>query len=153
MKKLFVFDLDFTIWDAGGTWCDCTYPPYRKQGDVILDVDQREIKLYPDVKRILEHLADSDKMMTAASRTTAPHIAGQLLQMFAIDHYFQMPQIYPDSKLVHFAKLREAFGVDYSEMVFFDDEYRNIREVSQLGVACEYLEEYGVTWDVVSPWV
>ena len=25
---LLVFDLDFTLWDAGGTWCDQTKPPF-----------------------------------------------------------------------------------------------------------------------------
>ena len=34
---LLVFDLNFTLWNAGGTRCDHTTPPYRKRIDHILD--------------------------------------------------------------------------------------------------------------------
>ena len=27
---LLVLDLDFMLWDAGGTWCDQTIPPFKK---------------------------------------------------------------------------------------------------------------------------
>lgn len=151
--KLFVFDLDFTVWDAGGTWCDCTYPPYTKNSNCILDVDGREIKLYPDVLKILMHLKERNKPVSVASRTSSPEIANQLLKMFEIDAYFKHPQIFPGSKLSHFKNLRERFGISYSDMVFFDDEYRNIREISALGVHCEYLEEGGLKWDLVSPYI
>lgn len=35
--KLIVFDLDFTLWNAGGTWCDHTFPPYRKENNRVID--------------------------------------------------------------------------------------------------------------------
>ena len=86
--KLFVFDLDFTLWDAGGTWCDCTYPPYKKFGDHLLDVDGRLIKMYPDVKEILVHLKNCKKNISIASRTGAPEIATQLIELFKIYDFF-----------------------------------------------------------------
>ncbi len=151
--KLFVFDLDFTIWDAGGTWCDCTYPPYKMNGNHIQDIDGRLIKMYPDVPEILMHLENENKHVSAASRTNAPEIANELLTMFGIHNYFMHPQIYPGSKVMHFERLHKNFGIPYKEMVFFDDEYRNIREVSQLGVSCEYLEYGGLHWEVVTPYL
>lgn len=42
-------------------------------------------------------------------------------------------EIYPGSKLRHFASLAEKTGISCHEMVFFDDEQRN-REVTKLGV-------------------
>lgn len=30
--RLAVFDLDFTVWDAGGVWSDCLLPPFRVKG-------------------------------------------------------------------------------------------------------------------------
>ncbi|KAL9095743.1 MAG: hypothetical protein Q9165_002175 [Trypethelium subeluteriae] len=42
-------------------------------------------------------------------------------------------EIYPGSKMTHFARLHAATGIAYAEMLFFDDESRN-REVEKLGV-------------------
>ena len=50
----------------------------------------------------------------------------------AID-FFDNLEIYPGSKLKHFEKLRRATGIEYKDMLFFDDERRN-REVEKLGV-------------------
>lgn len=47
--------------------------------------------------------------------------------------FFSYMEIYPGSKKKHFAKLREATGVEFGDMLFFDDEKRN-REVEDLGV-------------------
>ena len=41
----------------------------------------------------------------------------------------------------HFQALREQSGTDFSEMLFFDDEMRNIRECSALGVECVFVEQ------------
>ena len=35
--ELVVFDLDFTLWDCGGTWCDCLSPPFMVRDQRILD--------------------------------------------------------------------------------------------------------------------
>ncbi len=86
MSKLVVFDLDFTLWDAGGTWCDCTNPPYKRVNGYVEDAYGRKIKLYPDVKTILNELHDKDVKMALASRTEAPSWARQLLSLFEIDH-------------------------------------------------------------------
>lgn len=147
-KTLFVFDLDFTLWDAAGTWCDCTVPPYEKVNSHVIDGDGGQIILYDDVDSILNELKQAGKMIASASRTTAPEIAKQLLELFDIRHFFALEEIYPDCKLTHLNRIKELSGVAFSEMVFFDDEYRNIRDVASLGVACEYVQE-GVAWEHV----
>ena len=89
--------------------------------------------------------------MALASRTSAPKIAQQLLDHFEIARYFEHQEIYPGDKTVHFAKLQEATGIPYSEMIFFDDEQRNIEDVASLGVQV-HLVTHGITrkllWDV-----
>ncbi|KAG7085449.1 hypothetical protein E1B28_003010 [Marasmius oreades] len=84
--------------------------------------------------------------MAVASRTSAPTLARQALQLLlvpplsksdekaqkAID-FFDHLEIYPGSKLTHFRRLHEKTGIPYSEMVFYDDEHRN-KETEQLGV-------------------
>jgi len=145
--KIFVFDLDFTLWDAGGGWCDTTLPPYKWEDGKLLDSSGDWIRLYDDVIHILEKLKTENKLVVAASRTNRPDWAQDLLHLLDIDKYFDLKEIYPSSKIQHFTKIQRYFKVPYSEMVFFDDEYRNIEEVGQLGVKSVYVEngiQYGM---------
>ena len=53
----------------------------------------------------------------------------------AVDH----AEVYPvRSKTEQFHRLKEKSGVPFEEMLFFDNESRNVREVSTLGVCCIY---------------
>ncbi len=141
VNMLVVFDLDFTLWDCGGTWCDHTNPPYYRQNGIILDEDQRKIKLYPEARSILEKLNDQKVLLGVASRTSAPDWADELMQLFDIKKYFQFFEIYPGSKVSHFRSLQEKTGFPYQDMIFFDDEYRNIEEVRRLGVDAVFVED------------
>jgi len=132
--KLVVFDLDFTVWDAGGVWCDCLQPPFRKLGDRVLDGTDAHVRVYEDIPWALRSLAEKGVELAIASRTTQPDWARQLLDLLSLRHCFQYEEIYPTSKLRHFSELKSNSGYEYSEMLFFDDEYRNIDEVGELGV-------------------
>lgn len=147
--KLFVFDLDFTLWDAGGTWCDQTFPPYHKNGELLIDSKGNIIQLYPDTKKVLFELEKQGFGLSLASRTTNPLIAEQLLMQFEIERFFAHSQIFPGSKTEHFKNLRRLTGHDYSRMIFFDDEMRNILEVGELGVNAVYVEK-GITLELVN---
>jgi len=137
--SLFVFDLDFTLWNAGGTWCDCTTPPYKLENGIIRDSYGLKISLYPDVLEIINELKRQNCQLALASRTEEPSWAVQLLELFNIRHLFEFEEIYPTRKTVHFNSIQAKSGVPYNKMVFFDDEYRNIEDVSKLGVRCVYV--------------
>lgn len=147
--EIFVFDLDFTIWDAGGTWCDCTNPPYFWRNGKLLDQSGNWIRLYPDVIEILEKLKSENKKIVAASRTFEPSWANELLHLLNIDNYFDLKEIYPSSKIKHFKRIQEYFQLPYSKMIFFDDEYRNIEEVGDLGVKAVYVKN-GINNEMVN---
>ena len=149
---LFVFDLDFTLWDCGGTWCDCTHPPYRVGQGRVLDSSNRHIRLYPDVLTILQTIQAQGHDLAAASRTHEPDWAGQLLKLLEVDHYFKFKEIYPGPKTPHFQNLKKKSGMDFEEMVFFDDEERNIEDIRQLGVSAVSVYR-GVNRDHVSPFL
>ena len=141
MIKLVVFDLDFTLWDAGGTWCDHTNPPYKRVNNHVEDSWGSRIVLYPDVKKVLEELNQQGITMALASRTGAPSWAQKLLHLFDINSYFEYKEIYPGSKVEHFNQLHHLTGIPFQDMVFFDDEMRNISEVGSLGVNAVYVED------------
>ena len=48
---------------------------------------------------------------------------------------------------MHFKDLKERTGVDFEDMVFFDNERGNIQSVSKLGVVSVYCPE-GMTAEV-----
>jgi magnesium-dependent phosphatase 1 len=151
---LFVFDLDFTLWDAGGTWCDHTVAPYRRQNGHILDGEGRRILLYPEVRAILGSLHENQIAMGLASRTHAPETARTLLDLFRISRFFNFMQLYPGSKVRHFHSLQKESGIPYANMYFYDDEHRNIDEVSRLGVNARRVNT-GLGWNDLKghlPW-
>jgi magnesium-dependent phosphatase 1 len=150
--KLFVFDLDFTIWDAAGTWCDATRPPYFWEDGKLHDQDDNWIRLYDDVVHIFEELKQKNKKIVAASRTSEPGWAQDLLHQFDIDKYFDWKEIYPSSKVLHFQKIKNHFQVPHHQMVFFDDEYRNIEEVRPLGVRTVFVRN-GITFSDVETYL
>lgn len=95
-----------------------------------------KIKLYDDTLDILKFLKSKGICLAAASRTEDPPTAQELLRVLDIDKYFSYKEIYPGSKATHFRKFTQASGIPYSSMLFFDDEERNIHDISRLGVTC-----------------
>ncbi|NNE93252.1 MAG: magnesium-dependent phosphatase-1 [Verrucomicrobiales bacterium] len=135
--KLVVFDLDFTLWDCGGLWIDCTTPPFHLDIEGrVRDRSGRVFRLYPDAGEILDELESNGVELGLASRTDQPDWAGEVLELMELRNRFDYEQIYPGSKVAHFEAIRADSGIDFADMVFFDDEHRNIIEVGELGVNC-----------------
>lgn len=151
-KDLFVFDLDFTLWNAGGTWCDCTNPPYNVKDGKLYDANGYHIRLYNDVPEILKNLNLKGRKIAIASRTETPSYAKQLMKLLNIAPFIHFEEIYPSSKIQHFNNIARNSGLDYSDMVFFDDEHRNIEEISRLGVEC-VLVKNGVNNRMIEPFL
>ena len=145
--SLIVFDLDYTLWDAGGTWCDCLQPPFHKTSKGPVDSTDRLVRLYDDVRGILSWCQNKNISMALASRTFEPGWAGQLIDMLEIADFFEYKEIFPSSKVAHFNNLTESSNIALGEMLFFDDEMRNIYEVSRLGVTAVFVEN-GMTMEL-----
>lgn len=144
LPKLVVFDLDYTLWPF---WADTMYDLRYKsdgKGGVVGSRGTDSKKLYKDSREVLEMLSEAKIPMAAASRTDDPPMAKNLLKLFDIDKFFSFKEIYPGCKVNHFKQFRRNSRFDYKDMLFFDDEDRNIEEVSALGVTC-ILVERGVT--------
>lgn len=50
-------------------------------------------------------------------------------------------EVYPGCKVKHFQRIHKRTGIPYEDMVFFDNEYRNVRDVQRLGVVCVHTPE------------
>ncbi|KAH9507753.1 Magnesium-dependent phosphatase 1 [Bulinus truncatus] len=138
--KLIVFDLDYTLWPY---WVDTHVdPPFHQTSDgKVYDAHRRPVTYFKDVPDILKQLYNSGFQLAIASRTSAIQEANDLTRLFNWDQFFHYRQIYPGSKITHFKKLHSLSGIPYSEMLFYDDEHRNIVDVSSLGVACMFVPD------------
>ncbi|KAF7468731.1 Hypothetical predicted protein [Marmota monax] len=139
LPKLAVFDLDYTLWPF---WVDTHVdPPFHKSSDgTVRDSRGQNIRLYPEVSKVLERLQDLGVPVAAASRTGEIEGANQLLELFDLVRYFAHREIYPGSKVTHFERLQQKTGVSFAQMIFFDDEKRNIVDVGKLGVLCIHIQ-------------
>ena len=132
--KFVVFDLDFTVWDAGGVLCDCLSPPFHRTGDRVFDVNGDEVVIYSDIFKAFDFIDELGVPIAAASRTNQPGWAWDLLSLHGLADRFHWSEIYPFSKVAQFRELATVSEASYSKMLFFEDEMRNIDEVGALGV-------------------
>lgn len=144
--KLIVFDLDYTLWpfhvDTN------VIRPFKKKGNKVVDSCGQTVKYFEDVPEILNQLHNEGYELGVASRTGEIQGAKQLLDLFEWNKYFKYKEIYPGCKVTHFSKIQKASGIDYKDMIFFDDEHRNIVDVGKLGVTCIYVRN-GLTHSVL----
>jgi magnesium-dependent phosphatase 1 len=89
----------------------------------------------------LQELHKKSRLLGVASRTGTPDWADELMQLFDIKKYFEHFEIYPGSKINHFRSLQGKTDLAFKDMIFFDDEYRNIEEVGTLGVKTVLVED------------
>uniref|UniRef100_A0A4W5MMA5 Magnesium dependent phosphatase 1 n=1 Tax=Hucho hucho TaxID=62062 RepID=A0A4W5MMA5_9TELE len=145
---IFFLISDYTLWPF---WVNTHGgPPFHKdKKGVVLNAMREKIQLYPETVDILTSLHGQGIQIGVASRTDEVDGANQLLSLFNLNQYISVKEIYPGSKVPHFKKLQAYSGFKFSEMMFFDDEHRNITEVSQLGVHCVLVPE-GVTMKLVN---
>ncbi|ORX42892.1 magnesium-dependent phosphatase-1 [Hesseltinella vesiculosa] len=147
LPKMIVFDLDCTLWTP---WIDYTYgPPFQYDAETNTMKDKRgeAFRLFKHVPEVFAMIKQwPDIKIGIASRSTTPDWCHTALKMFQvpsmdcslydlIDHM----EIYPGEKRQHFKELHKASGIDYNEMLFFDDEHRN-KSVTWLGVHFELLD-------------
>ncbi|RCI09627.1 hypothetical protein L249_3887 [Ophiocordyceps polyrhachis-furcata BCC 54312] len=181
LPKMIVFDLDYTLWPF---WVDThVAPPLRPnaQHSAATDRTGEQLAFYQDVPAMLDQLRRSDVRLGVASRTSAPHLASELLTMLhlpptlpsssssssssslpaaaaevqeeagagkprrALDVFDGGLEIYPSSKIRHMEAIKARTGIDFQDILFFDDESRN-RETERLGLTM-WLVRDGMTWE------
>ena len=149
-----VFDLDACCWapEMYQLWGDS--PPFTQTSDpgVLRTAGGTAVKLLGDVRAIWRELHDAGVTVAVASRSDEPDWARECLRKFVVcdkgttmwDVAHPNVEIYKGSKQGHFRELHRKTSVPFSQMLFFDDDPANIRDVSSLGVTC-VLTPKGVT--------
>ncbi|CAG2101996.1 unnamed protein product [Medioppia subpectinata] len=100
----------------------------------VVDARGQKVGFYPEVPEVLKTLFSMGYTIGIASRTSAPEDAEELLSLFDWNKYITYKQIYPGCKTTHFNRIRKESGVQLSQMLFFDDESRNIKDLKAVGV-------------------
>mmetsp|Transcript_18046 Transcript_18046/g.31111 ORF Transcript_18046/g.31111 Transcript_18046/m.31111 type:complete len:189 (-) Transcript_18046:380-946(-) len=142
LPSLVVFDLDDTFWEGDVEATEG--PPFKQGGPAhLLDKSSGRLSLFKDVPSILEALFESKVGIAVASRTSRPRWAEVALK----ELNFGGSSVHArcaclawgfSSKTNHFAHIRQKTGVEFRDMVFFDNEHWNIVDVSRLGVFSAY---------------
>ncbi|CAG2117072.1 unnamed protein product [Medioppia subpectinata] len=137
--EIIVFDLDYTLWPF---WVDThPTPPFRHKNGGVVDARGHKVGFYPEVPEVLKTLFSMGYTIGIASRTSAPEDAEELLSLFDWNKYIAYKQIYPGCKITHFNRIRKESGVQLSQMLFFDDESRNIKDLKAVGVTSILVNE------------
>eukprot|EP00892_Ulva_mutabilis_P002660 jgi/Ulvmu1/12395/UM009_0041.1 len=128
--KLCVIDLDYTLWPC---YCECTFTAPRT---------------YPEAVPLLDALQEASIPVAVASRSPTPHIARSYLHQLGLFDRLVGFECYPSSsgKDKHLTALSRATGVELADMIFFDDEHRNIEWAQQQGVKSVLVDD-GLTVD------
>lgn len=153
--KMIVIDLDNTVWPDFSI--EATSPPYiflsaassspkadsngAGNGGIKLLCKDRFTNLptililYPEILDVLLFCRAENMPLSICSRTSQPETVKAILQSLRVWDYFSFPQLFPARKTVHFRNLQSITGLQYSDMLFFDDEYKNIDICTSLGVS------------------
>ncbi|KAJ2924058.1 hypothetical protein H1R20_g13032, partial [Candolleomyces eurysporus] len=126
---------------------------------IAFDLEHNEpISFYKDVPEILHKIrewriddapdgSDGKILIAACSRTDAPRLANQCLNLLLVPPsasqsrglpaaaitFFDELEIYPGSKLTHFRRLNQKTGIDYEDMKWGSREVRSDLYTRSLG--------------------
>jgi len=138
LPSLIVFDLDNTLWTPE------LYQLRKVARSNRYPIANEDVKLFPAAKQIIQQIKNeregrfANTKFAVASRTQSVDWAHNLLEQFELKELFDHVEIFSGDKKRHFSHLKSASGIDYEEMLFFDDSrdgrYGNCEPVSQLGV-------------------
>lgn len=159
VPKVLVFDLDGCLWEpemyellygSGGA-------PFslRSDGD-LKDRSGNHIQLIGDVRQIMHELKTDpkwkDTKIAIASKCNEPNWADECLDKFELPDKIKLRSVFhPDlievyfgCKENHLKAIASKSKIDLKDMIFFDNQMDNCRDVANIGVTVSYTPN-GVT--------
>lgn len=161
---IIVFDCDWTLYPF-----DChsiVFPPFKQSEIGITDRDGRWADPFLQVPKILGAIVDAEIPIAFLSRNPCADSVESLLRVIPLysakgtmSLWDAMPnrdyfQAFSNGgqrkgKGKHFAALQAASGVDFSNMLFFDDISENIELAQADGITAIKVGKYGMTWSAL----
>ena len=128
----------YELWGSGGS-------PFKNNGDNTLnDRGNTRVELLGKSAEILHELTQppyEKTIISWVSCTDEPSWAEECLSMFTtsdgvttLNSIATHNQIFKANKREHFERLKKQTGIEFSDMIFFDNQSNNINDVSKLGV-------------------
>jgi magnesium-dependent phosphatase-1 len=171
MPKAIIFDLDGCLWSPemyeilffqGGRGS-----PFSRDPDDPLNLvtcGNQPVHLLADIRSVFQQICTNPLYQSIqfgiSSRTDEPNWARELLGKFLIplnngegidgecvnlESIFNGPIVLSkEEKVDHFRRIAKESDIDFSDILFFDNEYRNCESVARLGVSAVYCPQ-GVT--------
>ena len=137
--KLFVFDLDETLWTVSGGLCNLVEEPFRLEtADRLVGRNGLWVELSPGVHDLLKFLKKRGSYASLASRNDAAP-ALTLLEFFGIAADFMYPQLCwkpkEDSikKILRQIQKNEKVVIKPDQVLFVDDWPENVNAVRNWG--------------------
>jgi magnesium-dependent phosphatase 1 len=164
--KLVVFDLDYTLWPFD---CDKDIqPPFISSGGNIYDKWYRSASPNRDIARIVGSLLDAGVKVAYLSRNPSFYAVEQLLRLCPIvckipgkmtlwdalesRDYFHAysSEGFGKGKDRHFGLLKNLTGIEFDDILFFDDSYDNITAANSQGTTSVLISNrsVGLTWEL-----
>lgn len=138
--RLFVFDLDETIWTVQQKSLEPLKGPFDLKDSHTAESDSAMVRLFPGVRTLLQNLERREKCISLASRSD-PEVCEELLRHFEIRHHFQYPQYGWQEKGAAVLNILKSFRdiekeeIEPRDTLFIDDYPANIDEVRSMGAA------------------
>ena len=137
--KLFVFDLDETIWTVSEGLCSLVRPPFHLRGPDRIENDQGLwVELKPGVRDLFKFLKTKKKYVSLASRNDVGPTM-DLLDALKISPYLDFPQLGWRPKdesirrIIKDIQKRDKVGIKPAEVFFLDDWPENVVPVKEWG--------------------
>ena len=137
--RLFVFDLDETLWTVSEGLVSLIHPPFRQNGPDRLETDQGYyVELKPGVRQLFDFLKKGGRYISLASRND-PEPTVALLDAFKLNALIDFPQLCwrpkeeSIEKIIKEIQKRDKVAIKPSEVVFIDDWPENVVPVRKWG--------------------
>ncbi len=137
--KLFVFDLDETIWTVSEGLCSLIQPPFRLAAPDRLETNEGFwVQLKPGVHNLFKFLKDQGRYISLASRNDhEPTMA--ILSAFGLAEVVDFPQLCwrpkdeSIGKIIKSIQKRDKVTIKVDEVFFLDDWPENVQPVREWG--------------------
>ena len=113
------------------------------------------VRGFEDVTKILHTLKEyclyKNQHLAIASRSTTHDLCMQSIELLGWKKYFSSFQIYDKNKINHMNAIKTELKFEnFEEVLFFDDDYSNIKSTSSIGVfAYEVDQKTGVNLEAM----